>query len=284
MMRLRELVRLVTRPLRGGQLIGLDYRVRPRSRWGYGKPPHRELAEMVDAGRARYRETIASWAAYGDAFQRIPLHAGADAAAPHWLNGWLPALDAAALYGFIASGKPARYVEIGSGHSTRFARRAIRDQGLATTITSIDPHPRAEIDALCDRVVRAGLESADLSLFDELAAGDIVFFDGSHRAFQDSDVTVFFLDVLPRLSPGVLAQVHDIYLPDDYPPSLHERYYSEQYLLAAYLLGARDRVEIALPNAFITRDAELSGMIAKLWGAAPLSALERYGASFWFRL
>jgi hypothetical protein len=283
MMRLREMMRLVTRPLRGGQLIALDYRVRPETRWGYGRPPHHLLAAMVETGRARYRETIASWAAYGDAFERIPIHAGGDPVAPHWLNGWLPALDAAALYGFIANGKPAHYVEIGSGHSTRFARRAIGDHALSTTITSIDPHPRAEIDALCDRVVRAGLESADLSLFDDLAAGDIVFFDGSHRAFQNSDVTVFFLDVLPRLRPGVLVHVHDVYLPDDYPPSLHERYYSEQYLLAGYLLGARERVEIMMPNAFVTRDAELSGTVAKLWSPPSLSALERHGGSFWFR-
>ena len=38
-------------------------------------------------------------------------------------------------------------LEIGSGNSTKFARRAIRDHRLCTRITSIDPHPRAEIDA-----------------------------------------------------------------------------------------------------------------------------------------
>ena len=122
-----------------------------------------------------------------------------------------------------------------------------------------------------------------MSLFDDLAAGDIVFFDGSHRVFTNSDVTVFFLEVLPRLAPGVLVQVHDIYLPDDYPPALRERYYSEQYLLAAYLLGARGRVEIMLPNAFVTRDAELSTMVERQWDTEALRSLERHGASFWFR-
>lgn len=285
MMRLREMMRLITRPLRGGQLIALDYAVRPDIRWGHGKPPHPQLTAMIEAGRASYREAIASWEAYEVAFGRIPLRAdGADRGEPCWLNGWLPALDAAALYGFIASGKPEQYVEIGSGHSTRFARQAIRDCGLATTITSIDPHPRAEIDALCDRTVRSGLETADLAVFEELRAGDIVFFDGSHRAFQNSDVTVFFLDVLPRLAPGVLVHVHDIYLPDDYPASLRERWYSEQYLLAAYLLGRGTAANVVLPNAFITRDEELAAQVARLWDAPGLRDLERYGGSFWFRV
>ncbi len=33
------------------------------------------------------------------------------------------------------------------------------------------------------------------------------------------------------------SAVHDIFLPDDYPPEWADRYYSEQYLLAAWLLG-----------------------------------------------
>jgi hypothetical protein len=278
----RELLRFLSRPLRGGQLIALDYPVHPQSRYGHGRPPHPQLATMVEAHRASYRETLASWTALAGDFARIPLEAEA-ASEPHWRNGWLEGLDAAALYAFIAHTKPVRYVEIGSGHSTRFARRAVGDHGLQTTITSIDPHPRAEIDAICDRVVRSGLEAADLSLFDDLVAGDIVFFDGSHRVFTNSDVTVFFLDVLPRLAAGVLVQVHDIYLPDDYPPHLHDRYYSEQYLLAAYLLGAGGDIEVVLPNAFVSGHAELRGIVEAAWGEAPMNAIEPRGASFWFR-
>ena len=138
---LREMMRLITRPLRGGQVIALDYAVRPDARYGYGKAPHAELALMIEAARPRSHGAIASWAALRDDFARIPLYAPGDASQPHWLNGWLPALDAAALYAFIATAKPARYVEVGSGHSTRFARRAISDHVLTTAITSIDPIP-----------------------------------------------------------------------------------------------------------------------------------------------
>ena len=64
------------------------------------------------------------------------------------INGWLPGLDSAALYAFLARTDPALYLEVGSGNSTKFARRAITDHGLRTRLVSIDPQPRAEIDAL----------------------------------------------------------------------------------------------------------------------------------------
>lgn len=47
---------------------------------------------------------------------------------------------------------------------------------------------------------------------------DVVFLDGSHRVFMNNDASVFFLDGLPRLPPGVLVGVHDIFLPEDYGP------------------------------------------------------------------
>ena len=52
--------------------------------------------------------------------------------------------------------------------------RARRDGRLQTRIVSIDPRPRAEVDELCDRVLRVPLEAADLSVFDELSAATCV--------------------------------------------------------------------------------------------------------------
>jgi len=198
-------------------------------------------------------------------------------------RAWLPALDAAALYGFIAKHQPQRYIEIGSGNSTKFARRAITDGGLKTTITSIDPDPRAEVDVICDRIIRSPLEDADLVVFDDLAQGDIVFFDGSHRVFPNSDVAVFFLEVLPRLAPGVLVQIHDVQLPYDYSPELAKRYYSEQYMLAAHLL-ASDRTTVLLANAYVSEDAECQALLRKLWKRPGLEELEPWGGSFWFQI
>ena len=80
-------------------------------------------------------------------------------------------MDAVALYGMSSEFRPQRFVEVGSGYSTKFARRAIHDHSLRTRITSIDPAPRAEIDKLCDCVIRRPLEELDLSVFDELEPG-----------------------------------------------------------------------------------------------------------------
>ena len=41
--------------------------------------------------------------------------------------------------------------------------------------------------------------------------------------------------------------MHDIILPCDYPEHWRDRFYNEQYLLLAYLLGGADGDEIVLP-------------------------------------
>ena len=114
--------------------------------------------------------------------------------------------------------------------------------------------------------------------------------------FTNSDVAVIFLEVLPRLQPGVLVHLHDIFLPYDYPPEWRDRYYSEQYVLAAMLLGQTSRFNVALPNAFIGRDPELRAVLAPLWrdpGFAPpvsthgqpaaMADRSGVGSSFWMR-
>ena len=247
------------------QPVFLDHRGEPEARFGHGRPEHPELSDLLERGRGRYAARLDRFVAEADRLAAIPLRGSAGGAQPYWDNTWLPPLDALALYGFLVEGRPGRYVEIGSGNSTRFARRAVGDHGLRTRITSIDPTPRADVDALCDHVVRAPLGRADLAVFDALEAGDVVFLDGSHRVFMGSDVAVFFFEVLPRLRPGVLVQVHDVLLPRDYPPGWRWRYYSEQYVLAAFLLAGPARFAVELPNAFVDADRELRSLVAPLW-------------------
>jgi hypothetical protein len=205
-------------------------------------------------------------------------HLGADPLP--WANNFLPPLDAASLYGFLWSRKPRLYIEIGSGNSTIFARRAVSDSGGATQIVSIDPKPREEIDHLCDDVIRAPLQNADLAIFLNLTRGDVLFFDGSHQAFPNSDVTVFFTEILPFLPAGVAVGIHDIYLPDDYPEWAAATLPNEQYLLASWLLGRGDAEGLLLPSAFVHRYTDLGKTLEPL--------LERVGqptsgsAAFWF--
>ena len=263
--------------------IKLDHPVRPASRWGYGRPPLAEMVALLERGRDRYRTCLQSCLAHRGRFQAIGRDY-VDEQSPYWQCGWLSPLDLIALYTLVADNGPARYVEVGSGCSTTFVRRAIDDHGLATKIISIDPEPRAGIDAICDEVVRSPLEDTDLSAFDGLASGDIVFIDGSHRSFPNSDVTVAVLEVLPRLPAGVIVGFDDIYLPDDYPPEWSDRFYSEQYLLAAWLLGGGGGLEVLCPNAFVTGDPELSAVVAPLWDEQLFAGLPVDGNSFWMRV
>jgi hypothetical protein len=262
--------------------IYLDYEVKSVPRYGYGKPAHPKLHEIINRNRNAYRGLLESFLTYRDDLLRIPKDA-TSSTEPCWHNDWMTGLDAVALYSMLGVQNPARYLEVGSGFSTKFARQAIRDQGLKTEVISIDPHPRAEIDALCDRVVRAPLEDIDLSIFDELDAGDIVFIDGSHRSFMNSDATVAFLDVLPRIRSGVLVQIHDICLPWDYPTSFGDLFYSEQYLLASYLLAEGNSIEIVLPNFFVSTEPELHHVLDPLWDRFTWSATPTNGLSFWIR-
>lgn len=259
----------------------VDYPYRSTIRYGAGKLSHPGLTRIIEAGRSRYEAVIDALGDMQAEFDAVPLGGGYEMREPFWLNGWFPPLDGMALTHFLRAGDPARFIEIGSGVSTKFARRAVELYGLRTRLTSIDPQPRNQIDSLCDTVIRQPLEQADPALFDGLEPGDILFLDSSHRSFQGSDVTVFFLDILPRLKPGVVVHIHDIYLPDDYISGHVHRLWNEQYLLATALLFGEDRFEILFPSWFAHRDPALSDRAVACLRKGNLEGVNLYGASFW---
>ncbi len=152
-------------------------------------------------------------------------------------QSWFPRLDAVAAYALVRQEKPARIVEIGSGHSTRFMAQAVEDAGLPTRITCIDPAPRAVLGKLKVEHKPVLLRDAEPGIFETLAAGDILFIDSSHIAMPGTDVDRLFLDVLPRLASGTLVHIHDITLPDAYPESWDWRGYNEQLLVGTLLQG-----------------------------------------------
>jgi hypothetical protein len=244
------------------------YRVVPRPRWGHGRPPHPQIGAKLESGRVEYEKLLDTLEMQRSVLFQIEHEADpSNACAPFWNNVWFSSLDAAMLVSFLLARKPTRLFEIGSGHSTMFARHAVRVGGLSTKITSIDPNPRAPIDALCDRVIRAPLEDCAPAIVDELLPGDVLFFDGSHRIFQNSDVTAFFLDVLPRLKAGILIHVHDVFLPEDYPSEWAAQMYSEQYCIAAMLLCATPPFRVVLPNYFVCTDAALGAKVRAIFRA-----------------
>jgi hypothetical protein len=129
--------------------------------------------------------------------------------------------------------------------------------------------------------------------------------DSSHRAFQNSDVTIFFTEILPGLPTGTIYGIHDIFLPFDYGEStlapdwpseeLPEsrqviasrfeafvpRFYNEQYLLASYLLGGAGQDCIVLPCAWISSRYEIASVLAPVWKAIGMQSLSPWGGAFW---
>lgn len=259
--------------------LDVDYPVEPKVRYGYGAPAHPGLSALFAQSAEVSSAALASFVPFFDRLADIDLLPSDTE--PGWSNDALPGLDTAAIYCFLATRNPRLYLEIGSGNSTKVARRAIRDNTLRTRIVSVDPEPRAEVDAICDETVRSPLEDTPLDLFDRLQPGDVVFFDDSHRCFQNSDVTTCFLDVLPRIPPGVLVGIHDICLPFDYPASWLDRYYSEQYLLAAFLLGGHRGYDVVLPSFYCTVVEPCDDAMTPLWRRERVRDIHRHGSAFW---
>ncbi|HMN39173.1 MAG TPA: class I SAM-dependent methyltransferase [Hyphomicrobium sp.] len=264
------------------RVILLDYPIRPRKRSYEDTIAGKELISLFSEHEPRYRQLLQDIASYGQDLRAIGV-SDARPMEPNWVNGWLPGLDSALIYTLIRKNSPRIYLEVGSGNSTKFARRAIMDGMLDTTIISIDPHPRAEIDAICDEIVRQPLEDMDQTIFNRLTAGDVLFVDNSHRCFQSSDVTVFFTEILPTLAEGVIWGIHDILLPYDYPNDWLDRFYSEQYVLASYLLGGHKKDEVIFPAMFVSKHPVLSSIVEDIFSDPHFAPIETHGGAFWMQ-
>ena len=266
----------------GTHVFRFDYDYSPRVRPFENTAAGRRIRELIQDSDT-VRETIRTVGRFRERFARIPANA-TDARAPEWDQPWLPAFDGMLLYALLGSQAPSRYLEIGSGNSTKFARRAIEDLGLSTRIVSVDPYPREEIDALCDHVMRKPVEDADLNeILELLGDNGVVFIDNSHRAFQNSDVTVCLTELVPALPAGTIYGVHDINLPFDYASWFLEHFYNEQYLLAMYLLGGAGGDRILMPTWYAFQDDELRPLVQEAMDVATIPSGRRGGSSFWLR-
>ena len=201
---------------------------------------------------------------------------------PRWGQSWFPRLDAAAAYAAVLLARPARIVEVGSGHSTRFLARAARDVadvgGAPVRITCIDPEPRAALAGLPIDWRREVLGPGHLPLFAALEAGDIAFFDSSHLLWPGTDVDLILNRIMSALGPGVHVHIHDVFLPDPYPADWAWRGYTEQLGLAGYLTSPGWRVLWASHYAATRMGAAERPAIAVL----PLPAGARE-SSLWLR-
>jgi hypothetical protein len=112
------------------------------------------------------------------------------------------------------------------------------DSSYSCEYVVVDPFPSRAIRRLPGiACIAKRVEQMPLETFTELGSGDILFIDSTHVLKLGSDVQFEYLEILPRLRPGVVVHVHDIFLPAEYPREwlYGGRYWSEQYLLQAFL-------------------------------------------------
>ena len=251
-------------------------------RYGWGKPPHPQILNLLERARDVVDRRLVGYSTLAKYLTKVPRKSSAG---PYWQNTLLPVIDAVSIVGMMREFGPRNFVEIGSGNSTRFARLAAKLFVPHCKITSIDAYPLDTIAAEPDTLIRSPLGKADLTLFETLTEGDIVWMDGSHITYAGSDVAVFFLEVLPRLKPRVIIGVHDIAFPWDYPPGMAELLFGELQMMAAYLLGARERIEILLPCFWANVvEKSLRARLSPIWELPNLQGLSELdgGGAFWF--
>ena len=154
--------------------------------------------------------------------------------------------DAEILYSMIRDRKPQRIIEIGSGNTTLLISQAIRknrsdDSDYSCDFLAIEPYPPEYLNPLpteVGKILQQQVQTVPIEEFTSLKSGDILFIDSSHVAKIGSDVIYEYLEILPRLDPGVLIHIDDIFLPMNYPYEWIDKFkffWNEQYLLQGFL-------------------------------------------------
>jgi hypothetical protein len=165
--------------------------------------------------------------------------------------------DAILLHCMLRHLKPLKIVEVGSGFSSCMTLDTNELYfGGAIETTFIEPYPALLLSLAKAqdkiRVIPARLKDVDLAEFDALEANDILFIDSTHVGKINSDVNRSFIDILPRLAPGVYIHIHDIFFPFEYPKSwIYEgRAWNEAYMLRTFL-QYNSAFRIVLMNTFM---------------------------------
>ena len=182
--------------------------------------------------------------------------------------GYSP-IDAEFLYAFVRHHKPPRITQVGCGISTAVCLNAARDLGYSPQITCIEPYPgRFLLDQERDgriKLLRSPVEELELDFLQRLTSGDFLFVDSTHTLGPAGEVTRIVLEMLPRLSSGVLIHFHDIFLPYDFDPRIMDRifFWHETSLLHAFLCGnERFRVLASLSLLHHERQADLKQLFS----------------------
>jgi Methyltransferase domain len=190
--------------------------------------------------------------------------------------------EALVLLGLLRLRRPRRVIEIGSGWSS-CALLDVNERFLDGKVrcTFVEPYPELLRELVRGEALDVRAQPAQdvgLDVFDELGRDDMLIVDSTHVTKAGSDVNRIVFEVLPRLAPGVLVHVHDIYHGFQYPRKwVYEgRAWNEAYLMRAFLMfNATWQIEFF--NSFI------AGRHPDAFAASLPPAAQNAGSSLWLR-
>jgi hypothetical protein len=198
-------------------------------------------------------------------------------------NNNLSAGDAIGLHCMLRILKPNRLIEVGSGYSsavTLDTNEFYLDN--STKLSFIEPYPQLlqsllKTDDVIELLVQ-GLQDTSLAVFEQLESGDVLFIDSTHVTKVDSDVNYLLFEILPRLKPGVIIHIHDIFYPFEYPKEwiIDGRCWNELYLLRAFLQNNPNYSILYFQNMIEKKHAD---KFKQKW---PLNG-SFHGGSIWLR-
>lgn len=214
-------------------------------------------------------------------YERFPTKPTGEQNQFHLGNELFDGVDALVAYCLVRYFQPRLIIEVGSGFSSLALGEAAAKNGNSSVIC-IEPFPREFLRngfPGLQKLIEKKVEDIDVKFFSQLDTGDMLFIDSSHTVKIGGDVNYLFLEVLPRLKPGVIVHVHDIFLPFDYRRDwvLHEfRFWAEQYLLQAFLMF-NSEFEVLMANSYLhhchQEDLKAAFPYLSSWS----------GGSFWMR-
>jgi predicted O-methyltransferase YrrM len=212
-------------------------------------------------------------------------------------DGGYGEIEGDVLFGFVATNRPKRIVQIGCGVSTAIMLRAAKQAGDRPYITCVEPYPSAYLieagrNGLI-RLVDRPAQIVELSVLTDLKAGDLLFIDSTHAVKPGSEVNFLIHEVLPHLAAGVWVHFHDIYFPYDYSRHTTSEdlfFAQETALLYAFLTGNADyRVEVSLSQIHYACPDELRRLIPKYTPDGQVDGLsvgtgKHFPSSIWLRV
>jgi hypothetical protein len=214
-------------------------------------------------------------------YEQIPIQPTGEQDSFHLNNRLFGGTDALVAYCMVRQFQPELIIEVGGGFSSLLLGQAAAKNNNSALIC-IEPFPQEFLKhgfRGLHSLIEKKVEDVDLDFFSQLGPGDVLFIDSSHTVKIGGDVNYLFLEVLPRLKPGVVVHVHDIFLPFDYRRDWVKEeflFWTEQYLLQAFLTF-NSEFEVLMANGYLghryMEDLKATFANSPWWG----------GGSFWMR-